>query len=223
MSDGERKDQTQGSSEEQEQEQEHSFQVDVDNDVLEEALRAVDKPADDDSGVSEEQLRALEAEIEAKTQEAAEWKDKYLRSVADLDNFRRRALKDREEARQYGAESLLRDLLVILDNLDLALAAEGDADQIKQGVKMTHDQFKAVMKQHGVEIIEAEGNPFDPKRHEAVAHVPSEEHPAGTVIEEHRRGYQFRDRLLRATMVSVSKGEDTLPPAGSEDKNPENA
>ena len=218
MNDGDRNDHDDAATEEHEQD--HSFQLDVDDDVLQEALRAVDKPAAD-GGVSEEDLRALEAEVETKTQEAAEWKDKYLRSVADLDNFRRRALKDREEARQYGAENLLRDLLVILDNLDLAMEAKGDAEQIKQGVKMTHDQFKAVMKQHGVEIIEATGNPFDPKRHEAVAHIPSEEHPAGTVVQEHRRGYQFKERLLRPTMVSVSKGEEAAPPPAPESTNPE--
>ncbi len=191
----------------QEEEREHSFQVEIDDDTLQEALRAVERSK---GPSAEERVKELEAEVEAKAREAADWRDKALRAAADLENFRRRALKEKDEARTYGAENLLRDLLVILDNMDLALAAKGDAEQIKQGVKMTHDQFKQVLKQHGVEVIEATGSPFDPHHHEAVAHVPSEEHPAGVVTEEHRRGYRFRERLLRASMVSVSKGSDEV-------------
>jgi molecular chaperone GrpE len=185
----------------------HTFKVDVDEDILNEAMRAVEEkePSGSARRGLDEKIAQLEAELTAKTEEANQNKDKYLRSVADFDNFRKRALREKDEARQYGAENLLRDLLVILDNMERAVEAAGDAEQIKQGVKMTHDQFKGILKQHGVEILESAGNPFDPARHEAVAHIETEEHAPGTVMAEHRRGYKFRDRLLRPAMVSVAK------------------
>lgn len=193
----------------------HTFKVDVDDATLNEALRAVEKKesGDGERDGLEERVAQLEAELKAKTEEANQHKDKHLRSVADFDNFRKRALREKEEARHYGAENLLRDLLVILDNMERAVEAAGDTEQIKQGVKMTHDQFKGILKQHGVEILESAGNPFDPSRHEAVAHIETNEHAPGTVILEHRRGYRLRDRLLRPSMVSVAKA---LTPASPE-------
>ncbi len=190
-----------------ENETSHTFKVDVDDAMLDEALRAVEgKEAGNGARKGlEERIEQLEAELNAKTEEANQHKDKHLRSVADFDNFRKRALREKEEARHYGAENLLRDLLVILDNMERAVEAAGDTEQIKQGVKMTHDQFKGILKQHGVEIMESAGNPFDPSRHEAVAHIETDEQPPGTVIHEHRRGYRLRDRLLRPSMVSVAK------------------
>jgi molecular chaperone GrpE len=201
------------------QDQEHTFHVEgVDDDVLNEALKAVEKTEvkGGDKAKLEERIAELEAEVKAKSEEALQFKDKFMRSVADLDNFRKRALKEKEEARHYGAENLLRDLLNTLDNMERAIEATGDVDSIKQGVKMTHDQFKQILRQHGVEVIEAHGTPFDPAHHEAVAHVESAEHPPGTVMQEHRRGYKYRDRLLRASMVSVAKPQATPSDAPSE-------
>jgi molecular chaperone GrpE len=186
---------------------EHTFRVEVDDAVLNEALNAVERSARSEGGDKklEDKIAELEARLKSASDEAAQMKDKYLRSVADFDNFRKRALRDKEEARQYGAENLLRDLLVVLDNMERAVGAAGDLESIKQGVKMTHDQFKQILKQHGVEIIESAGAPFDPSHHEAVAHVETAAHSPGVVIEEHRRGYKFRERLLRPAMVSVAK------------------
>lgn len=192
----------------------HTFKVEVDDDVLNEALQSVERTerrGGKDKQL-EEKIAELEARLKSASEESAQFKDKYLRSVADFDNFRKRALRDKDEARQYGAESLLRDLLVVLDNLERAVTAAGEAEQIKQGVKMTHDQFKQILRQHGVEIIECAGAPFDPAHHEAVAHVETGEHAPGVVVEEHRRGYKFRERLLRPAMVSVAKA---LPGDGS--------
>ena len=197
-----------GAADSDTEEKQHTFQVELPEDDLEEALKAVERreAAAKQSGEdADEMVRELEERLEAAEKQAQEWKDKYLRTAADFENLRKRALRDREEARLYGAESLLRDLLVVLDNMERAIDAAGEAEQIREGVKLTHDQFKHILGQHGVEVIEAAGGPFDPAHHEAVAHVPSPEHDAGTIIEEHRRGYRYRERLLRPTMVSVAK------------------
>lgn len=199
-------------------ESEHTFRVDVDDNTLNDALAAVERHAGKGDGGKEKlesRIAELEAQLAARTEEAAQNKDKYLRAVADFDNFRKRSLREKEEARHYGAESLLRDLLVILDNMERAVEAAGDTEQIKQGVKMTHDQFKSILRQHGVEIVESHGSAFDPSKHEAVAHVETNEQAPGMVVQEHRRGYLLRERLLRPAMVSVAKA--AVPKAEAED------
>jgi molecular chaperone GrpE len=203
---------------EHDQDPQPSVEADVDEDVIAEALRAVEQAESRGApGGQAARVAELEAQLQAKTDEALQFKDKYLRAVADLDNFRKRALREKEEARNYGSENLLRDMLVVLDNMDRALEATGDVDQIKQGVKMTHEQFKQILKQHGVEIIETAGTPFDPTHHEAVRHIETAEHEPGTVVQEFRRGYKYRERLLRPSMVSVAKAlsAPAEPPAES--------
>lgn len=195
-------------------ENEHTFRVDVDDNTLNDALAAVERRAGKGDGGKEKlesRIAELETQLAVRAEESAQFKDKYLRAVADFDNFRKRSLREKEEARHYGAENLLRDLLVILDNMERAVEAAGDTEQIKQGVKMTHDQFKSILRQHGVEIIESHGSPFDPAKHEAVAHVETDEQSPGTVMQEHRRGYLLRERLLRPAMVSVAKAAAPKP------------
>lgn len=190
--------------------QEPTLKAGVPEDAVQEALRAVEererqgRRADSPQELAN-RIEQLERDLAFKAQEVAEFKDKYLRAMADLDNMRKRMLREREEARHYGAEHLLRDLLVVLDNLERAMQASGDVTQIREGVRLTHDQFKHILRQHGVEVIEAAGAPFDPAHHEAVAHIETEVHPPGVVVEEHRRGYRYRERLLRPAMVSVAK------------------
>lgn len=209
----------------QHEEEKTGLDVDVSvDDAINEALKSVERResksssrggADEKIAGLEAKVAELEAALQAKTEEGAQFKDKYLRSVADLENFRKRALREKDEARQYGAENLLRDLLVVIDNMERAMEASGEIDQIKQGVKMTHDQFKQILKQHGVEVVEAHGAPFDPARHEAVAHIETADHLPGTIMQEHRRGYKFRERLLRPSMVSVAKALPQNPEGNS--------
>ena len=193
----------------------HTFEVDVDESTLSDALKAVEqREAESLSGPdASARVADLEAQVKALAAESAAHKDKYLRAVADLENFRKRALREKDEARLYGAENLLRDVVVVLDNLDRALTAQGDAEQIRQGVRMTQEQFRSILRQHGVEAVESVGAVFDPTRHEAVAHIETDAHPPGTVLEEHRKGYRFRERLLRPAMVSVAKAP--APPSGN--------
>lgn len=140
-------------------------------------------------------------------------RDQFLRLAADFENYRRRAARDLEDARRYGIERLLKDLLPMLDNLDRALAhAEGDKSPLVEGIRMVAKQAHEILAGHGVKAFTSLGQPFDPEQHEAVAQVPSAEHPAGSVMEEMLRGYRIHDRLLRAAQVVVA----AAPPASEQ-------
>ena len=141
--------------------------------------------------------------------EAARFKDLALRAQADLDNYRKRAIRDKEESIRYANSSLLEKLLPVLDNFELGLEAARsatDTASIVQGMAMVQAQLQEFLKSQGVEIIPAEGEVFDPARHEAVAQENSESVPEGHVVRLLRKGYKLRDRLLRASSVTVSKG-----------------
>ena len=146
------------------------------------------------------------AELENKYKETY---DRLLRTAAELENVRRRSRRDADEAVIRGKTEVLRGILPVIDSIDLALKAaesNGSAEQILQGVEITHKQFLTATERFGLKPIESVGRAFDPNFHEAVAHIHSGDHPAGTIIEEMRKGYLLGDRLLRAAMVIVSKG-----------------
>jgi molecular chaperone GrpE len=129
---------------------------------------------------------------------------------ADFDNFRRRALKERTDLIQYGAENLLKDLLSTLDNLDRATGHArssdgGDLESLLQGVELVQRDLHTVLEQHGVTEINAVGSEFDPGLHEAMAQRPDDSVSPNTVMEVLQKGYQLRDRLLRAARVVVAK------------------
>ena len=159
---------------------------------------------------------ALKAEIEKLTQqlqekdkEIAELKDKFLRTLADTENARRRIRQQSEESVRLQRENLLRDLLPIIDNLERAVGAArggGNGKSIVEGVEMTLASMLDFLKSQGVTPQASLGQPFDPARHEAIDHVPSDVHPANTVVEEFHRGYQIGDRVLRPARVVVAKG-----------------
>lgn len=141
--------------------------------------------------------------------EAAKYKDLYLRSQADFDNFRKRAGRDKEEAIRYSNSALLERLLPILDNFELGLEAarqSPDASGIIQGMSMVQKQLADFLQEHGVEVLSAEGTTFDPNLHEAVGQEASETVAEGIVVRQLRRGFKLRDRLLRPATVIVSKG-----------------
>lgn len=141
--------------------------------------------------------------------EAARFKDLALRAQADLDNYRKRAVREKEESIRYANASLLEKLLPVLDNFELGLEAARtapDAASIVQGMAMVQKQLQDFLKDNGVESVPAEGEVFDPARHEAVAQEHSPEVPEGHVVRQIRKGYKLRDRLLRASSVTVSKG-----------------
>ncbi|SFF68284.1 molecular chaperone GrpE [Planifilum fulgidum] len=150
----------------------------------------------------------LEKEVEKWKQKSEEHYEMFLRARADLENYRRRARKELEDTARYGAAPLAEALLPVLDNLERALDAgrnSGDGEALYQGVEMVYRQLLNVLAEAGVTPIEAVGKPFDPHLHNAVMQTESDEYEPGTVVEELQRGYRFKDRVLRPTMVKVSK------------------
>ena len=153
---------------------------------------------------------SLEEQLEVARAEAESHRNSYLRAVADLENFRRRSVREREELRQYATSSLMEELLPILDNLALGIASariEADPKAVADGVSMVLDQFKGVLNRSGlVEINPRPGETFDPHQHESLAHQPSDEVPAEAILEVVRVGYMLNGRLLRAASVVLSSG-----------------
>ena len=156
-------------------------------------------------------LATLEAELEKAREEARQSHERWLRERADLENLKKRAARERAETMKFANESVLRDLLPIVDNLERAVAhaeSGGDGQPLVEGVALVLKSLLDVLERHGVKRIEAKGTPFDPAQHEAVAHVESAEHEPNSVIEEHQPGYRLQERLLRPALVSVAKAPD---------------
>lgn len=152
----------------------------------------------------EAELESARAKLAATEQELANYK---LR-LADFENARKRLLRDAETEKKYAAESLIRDLLGALDNLDRALGAAqsaGDKGPLVSGVSATASQFLDILRRHGVTRIECNpGTPFDPNLHEAVMEQPSEEYKPGQVVQVLQHGFLLHDRVLRAASVIVA-------------------
>jgi molecular chaperone GrpE len=161
---------------------------------------------------------------EGSTDEAAglrqqfdELNDKYLRLAAEYDNFRRRSLRERQDALKYGNENLVKELLATLDNLDRALGharEEGlreEGSQLLAGVELTFRSLLQTLEKFGVKEVAALGSAFDPSVHQAIRQVPSDAHPPGTVAEVLQKGYMLADRLLRPALVGVSSGATEKP------------
>jgi len=141
--------------------------------------------------------------------EAAKLKDLALRARADLDNFRKRSLREKEEAIRYANNGLLERLLPVIDNFELGLDAAktaADTASILQGMSMVQKQLQDFLKNNGLEEVQAEGEAFDPNKHDAVSQEFSADIPDGHVIRQVRKGYKIKDRLIRASSVIVSKG-----------------
>ena len=135
--------------------------------------------------------------------------ERYLRSVADLENFRRRTLREKEELRKYATSSLIEDLLPALDNLELGLLSakhHKEGASIAQGFVMVAQQLKSILQSHGLQEIDPTGQDFDPHRHESTGQEPSDTLEDGKVLRVHRKGYLLHDRLLRPAMVILSGG-----------------
>lgn len=170
-----------------------------------------------------------EIRIEEEDDELSRVKTRMAYLAAEFDNYRKRTAREKEAIVSFGNERLLLAILPFLDNLERAISqtgADGAAEAILSGVRMTYDQILAELRKFGLERIEAVGKPFDPNLHEAVGVVPWEGSPDGTVLAESRRGYLLNGRLLRPAHVTVSRspaasssnGEDAdFGPAGREE------
>jgi molecular chaperone GrpE len=190
--------------------------VDADR-VAREALEAVEKVERASGEMRLDELRREVAEEEAAPtisrleEELAELRDRSVRTLADFENYRRRSERERDEVRRYALTEALRDLLPVVDNLERALAAGGTVEDLKTGVEMILRQLRDLLRQRGVVEIAAQGLPFDPAQHEAVAREEQEGVAVPTVVEEMQRGYRLHERLLRPALVRVA-----VPVAGRE-------
>ncbi|GAB4297601.1 MAG: nucleotide exchange factor GrpE [Desulfuromonadia bacterium] len=154
----------------------------------------------------EERIRELEETLALKEAEAAANWDRFLRERADLENFRKRTMKEKEELIKYGHESLVREILPAVDNLERALDHADESDPVVTGVRMTLDMLVAALKKFNVEPIPCEpGTPFDSALHQAMQQVEGSGRDSNTVVEIYQKGYMLGERLLRPVMVSVAR------------------
>jgi molecular chaperone GrpE len=156
--------------------------------------------------VTPEQLQ----ELKDRAAKADEHWDRLLRTTADFDNFKKRAAREKQEAIKFANENLLQKLVPVLDSLDMALAAAqtaqtGAGQSLQAGVGMIGQQLKNALAEAGLEEVDATGKPFDPNLHEAVSQQESASVPEGQVIQQLRKGYKLRERLLRPASVVVAK------------------
>jgi molecular chaperone GrpE len=164
-------------------------------------------------------------EVAKLRQENAELRDRTVRTLADFDNYRKRAERERQEIKKYALIEPVRELLTVADNLDLALSAQGSAEDLKRGVEMIHRQMTELLRRFGAVEVPAVGQPFDPTLHEAVSREESHDVKVPTVTAELRRGYKMHDRLVRPSMVKVAvpaeaaaaSSEGSQGPAGGEE------
>ena len=151
---------------------------------------------------TEDPMAGLQADLDR-------FRDLALRSQADFENYKKRSAREKEEAIRYANSSLLERLVGIIDNFELGLAAakeQGADSPIYSGMILVQKQLNDLLAENGLQPIEAEGKTFDPNVHEAIAHEPSDQIPEGIVLRQARRGYRFKERLLRPSRVVVSSG-----------------
>ena len=160
----------------------------------------------------DERLKELEAKLEAKEKEAGETYDRLLRASAEFDNYKKRSSREMAEFRKFANQSLIKEMLSVVDNLELAMNSSNgnkaiDKDLL-QGLEMTHKEILKVFEKFDVKPIDAKGRPFDPSFHEAVMQEETNDSPKNTVVNELQRGYMIHDRLLRPSMVVVAKPKE---------------
>lgn len=176
--------------------------------------RAVDAQSEaPETDPAQARVRLLEAQLEESFKRARETgerlketHERLLRSAAEFENFKKRALKEKEDVQKFGAERLLKDFLPVMDNLERALdhAEQHDLKQVIEGVRLVQKLFETTLGKHGVTGFSAVGRPFDPSVHEALMQQESDQ-PQGTVVSEMAKGYKLHDRLVRPAAVVVAK------------------
>lgn len=148
----------------------------------------------------------LRIKLEEKENEVSAHYDKYLRSVAEFDNYKKRAMKEKADAIKFGNEEIIKDILPFMDSLDRALEHDtGDIQVFKDGVALIQDQLLCCLKKHGVEKIEAAGKTFDPNFHEALMQMDSDQYEDNKIVSEMEKGYLLNGRLIRPSRVCVCK------------------
>ena len=166
--------------------------------------------------IAQQQAAAETADREKLETELADTRQRYLRLAADFENFKKRTRQDQLDTIQHASSDLISRLLPVLDDLRSALDHKPDGidEAWAKGIELSVRKLEEVMSTHGLEPIPSVGSRFDPRYHEAIGHVESDEHPEDTVVTELRRGYRIRDRVVRPSLVKVSRRPE-LPSAGA--------
>lgn len=179
--------------------------------VLDES-EATNLPEVEVANANAEEAIGKESECDVLKAKVIELEDKYLRANADFDNIKRRLEKEKMQAVAYAHEVFARDLLPVIDSLEMAILAGNNQEiesaellsKVKEGIELTIDQFRKAFEKHGVELVDIEGT-FDPNFHEAVMQLDSEEKQSGEILQVFQKGYKIKDRILRPAMVSIAK------------------
>lgn len=180
---------------------------------LDPADQHIDEPEAAPESEDEESLTSgdedLAAQLEQAQMEAAQYREQAVRAKAEMENVRKRAERDSESARKFAIEKFATELLSVVDSLELGLQSaednHGDFDKLKEGMEMTHRMLLSSMEKSGIEVINPEGETFDPAYHEAVSTQPTDELPDNSVASVMQKGYVLNGRVLRAAMVMVAK------------------
>jgi molecular chaperone GrpE len=186
-------------------------EVSPDQKVSDEALREMAQAAELEAAAGSlvSEIETLAKELEQRTKEAEEANDKYRRTYADFENYRKRTQRDQTEFRKYANEQMALELLPVIDHLSLALqhAKEGGTcgDALLQGVEMVYKQFRDVLEKFGIKPFKVEGELFDPALHEAMMQVDTSDVPENRVVQVFQDGYLYHEKVLRHAKVGVSK------------------
>ena len=168
-----------------------------------------DAPDASDASHAPEKESAEKASAAPEPPKEPDWKTLYALTLADFDNYKKRAARDREDTYRYAEADILKDVLPAVDNLQLALAnaKEKSDDPFVKGVQLVHDTLLKALKDHGAEPFDCVGEALDTEKMEAIAHLPHEEIPEGKVSIESKKGWMLKDKVLRAAQVVVSSGK----------------
>jgi molecular chaperone GrpE len=164
-----------------------------------------DQASSDMEASGDEIVKELRLECEALRQEAKDNYEKYLRSLADFDNFKRRSLKDRSDLLKYQGESIFTDMLEVVDNFERALGSEdSEPPQFREGIELIHRQLVEVLSKYDVRGETSVGELFDPTKHSALSQIPVSDAEPGTVLSELKKAYFYKDKLIRVAEVTVA-------------------
>jgi molecular chaperone GrpE len=175
----------------------------------EELQRLAQAAEEEEAAVSlAKEIENLAIALDQRTKEAAEANEKYLRTYADFENYRKRVQRDQVDFKKYANEQMALELLTVIDHLSLAIKHANEAgggEGLQQGVEMVHKQFRDVLEKFGIVPFKAEGEPFDPSMHDAMMQVETADVPENTVVQVFQDGYLYHEKVLRHAKVGVSK------------------
>ncbi len=189
--------------------------------AMDEAEAAVTALDEDDLQADASGATGLAAAVVELETELQQTKDRWLRAVADLENYKKRVKREVDEASTSAVQRLLPAFLPTVDNLERALEVSGpgaSVEQLVRGIQMVRDEFLAALRKHGIEPVPSVGTPFDPTMHDALQQIDSPEHAPGVVVREFERGYRFGERLLRpARVIIAGPGSTGAPGEGAKE------